>query len=88
MISYQKDGKTYLLMSNSARGVMKISTDNITRNDGLTSPVKDGNTAGQSFETIKELDGVVQLDRLNDTQAVVLVQSGPGNLDLRTVALP
>ncbi len=88
MISYQKDGKTFLLMSNSARGVMKISTDNITRNDGLTTPVKDGNTAGQAFETIKELDGVVQLDRLNDTHAVVLVQSGPGVLDLRTVTLP
>lgn len=88
MISYQKDGKTYLLMSNSARGVMKISTENITRDDGLTAPIKDGKTAGQSFETIKELDGIVQLDRLNDTHAVVLVQSGPGALDLRSVPLP
>lgn len=88
MITYQKDGKTFLLMSNSARGVMKISTENITKNEGLTTPVTGGGTAGQSFETIKELDGVVQLDRLNDTHAVILVQSGTTSQDLRTVALP
>jgi hypothetical protein len=88
MISYQKDGKTFLLMSNSERGVMKISTENIARNDGLTTPVSGGGVAGQSFETIKELDGVVQLDRLNNTHAVVLVKASPTTLDLRTVALP
>lgn len=88
MITYQKDGKTYLLMSNSARGVMKISTDNITRNDGLTAPVPNGGTAGQTFETLKELDGVVQLDRLNETHAVILVQSSQTAQDLRTISLP
>lgn len=88
MITYQKDGKTFLLMSNSARGVMKISTENITKNEGLTTPVTGGGTAGQSFETIKELDGVVQLDRLNDTHAVILVQAGTASQDLRTIALP
>lgn len=88
MITYQKGGKTFLLMSNSARGVMKISTENITKNEGLTTPVTGGGTAGQSFETIKELDGVVQLDRLNDTHAVILVQSGTASQDLRTIALP
>jgi hypothetical protein len=88
MITYQKDGKTFLLMSNSKRGVMKISTENIARNDGLTTPVSGGGTAGQAYETIKELDGVIQLDRLNDTHAVILVQSSPTSQDLRTVVLP
>ncbi len=88
MIVYKKDGKDFLLMSNSARGVMKISTDGITKNAGLTEPVKDGNTAGQKFETIKELEGVVQLDRLNEGHAVVVVQSAGGSQDLRTIALP
>ena len=88
IISYQKDGKTFLLMANSARGVMKISTENIAKNEGLTTPVTGGGTAGQPFETIKEWDGVIQLDRLNDTHAVVLVQSSPTSQDLRTVALP
>ena len=86
MIAYRKDGKDFLLLSNSARGVMKISTENIARNDGITTPVKD--TAGQSYETIKELDGVVQLDRLNDDNIVVLVRSADGSQDLRTVPLP
>jgi hypothetical protein len=88
MITYQKDGKTFLLMSNSARGVMKISTENIANNEGLKTPVTGGGTAGQPFETIKELDGVTQLDRLNDTHAIILVQSSPTSQDLRTVALP
>lgn len=88
MITYQKNGKTFLLMSNSARGVMKISTENIARDDGLTTPVTGGGTAGQAYETIKEWDGVTQLDRLNDTHAVILVQASPSSQDLRTVALP
>ena len=88
MIAYKKDGKDYLLLSNSARGVMKISTENIARTDGITEPVKDGNTAGQAYETIKELEGVVQLDRLNDDDIVVVIQSANGGQELRTVPLP
>ena len=87
MISYRKDGKDFLLLSNSARGVMKISTDNIGRNDGITAPVKD-DTAGQAYETIADLKGTVQLDRFNEDSAVVLVQSADGTQDLRTVPLP
>ncbi|MEI8021773.1 MAG: hypothetical protein WCH39_26420, partial [Schlesneria sp.] len=73
-------------LSNSARGVMKISTENIARNEGITTPVKD--TAGQTYETIKELQGVVQLDRFNDERVLLLVQSPDGTQDLRTVPLP
>lgn len=87
MITYQKDGKTFLLLSNSARGVMKVSTENIAKNEGLTTPVTGGGTAGQSYETVKDLEGVTQLDRLNNNNAVVLVKSG-NSLDLRTVPLP
>lgn len=88
MIIYKKDGKDFLLMSNSARGVMKISTENLATNPGLTTPVSGGGVAGQTYETIKELDGVVQLDRLNNDHAVILVQSSSNSQDLRTVALP
>ena len=88
MIAYNKDGKDFLLMSNSARGVMKISTQDIARNDGITEPVKDGNTAGQPYETVKELTGVVQLDRLNDDNVVVLIQAADGTQDIKTVPLP
>jgi hypothetical protein len=88
MIVYEKDGKSFVLMANSARGVMKISMANLDDNPGLTEPVKDGGTAGQPFETIKELQGVEHLDRLNDTQAVVLAKSDKGSLDLSTIELP
>jgi hypothetical protein len=88
MIVYKKDGKDFLLLSNSARGVMKISTDNIARNDGITEPVKNGDTAGQPYETIKELQGVLQLDRLDDDQAVIIVQSPSGSQDLKVIPLP
>lgn len=88
MIVYEKDGKTFLLLANSARGVMKISTADIEKNEGITAPVRGGTgTAGQPFETIKDLTGVVQLDKLNDKQAVVVVQKNSG-MDLKTIALP
>lgn len=88
MIAYQKDGKDYLLLTNSARGVMKISTENIAKNPGITEAVKGGGTAGQKYETVKELKDVAQLDRLDDNRAVILVQAQGGPMSLQTVALP
>jgi hypothetical protein len=87
MIAYEKEGHTFLLMANSARGVMKISTHNIGRKEGLSTPVSGGETAGQFFEQIAALAGTVQLDRLNATQAVV-VQANDKELTLRSVELP
>lgn len=87
MIVYKKGDEEFVLMSNSARGVMKISTAKIQENAGLTEPVRDGGTAGQPFETIAELTGVEQLDRLDDARAVVLVKNDAG-LELRTIELP
>jgi len=86
MIVYQKGGKDFLLMANSARGVMKISTENLADAKGITAPV--GGTAGQPYETIEGLKGVVQLDRLNDTHAVILVKTDDGAQHLQTVELP
>ncbi len=87
MIVYKQDGKDYLLLSNSARGVMKISTENIAQNKGITSRVSGGGTAGQEYETIKRMEGVVQLDKLDDSRAVVVTQTD-GGLALESVALP
>ncbi|CAE7545515.1 unnamed protein product, partial [Symbiodinium sp. CCMP2456] len=74
MVVYEKNGNQYLLMANSARGVMKVSTDDIEREEGLTEPVKGGGTAGQDYEAV-EWEGVVQLDKLNDNQAVIITQA-------------
>jgi hypothetical protein len=83
MIAYKKDGKDFLLLTNSARGVMKISTDGIASNKGLNDPVGGGGTAGQTYETIDALKGTTQMDQLNDGHAVVIQGT-----DLKTVALP
>ncbi len=88
MIVYEKDGASFLLLANSARGVMKVSTENIATNTGITSRVSGGGTAGQTYETIAALDGTVQLDKLNSGHAVVLIQKDGGKADLKTVALP
>ncbi|MFT5093190.1 MAG: hypothetical protein ACI93T_002015 [Porticoccaceae bacterium] len=86
MIVYEKDGKDFLLMANSARGVMKISTEDIATNKGLSEKVS--GTAGQTYDTIASLQGVVQLDKLNSTSAVVLIQAESGAMQLKTVDLP
>ncbi|MBX9792522.1 MAG: hypothetical protein K2Y37_26775 [Pirellulales bacterium] len=88
MIVYEKNGQRYILMANSARGVMKISLANVRENPGLTEPVRGGGTAGQTYETIAELAGVEQLDKLDDAHGVILAKNADGSLDLRTIALP
>ncbi len=87
MIVYKSDGKDYLLMANSARGVMKISTDDLEQNSGLTEPVKGGGTAGQKYETIASLTGVVQLDKVDDQHALVMTDVD-GAMSLMTIHLP
>lgn len=86
MIVYQQGGKDFVLMANSSRGVMKISTENIAREQGITEKISD--KAGQSYQTIDALKGVVQLDRLNKGHAVVLAGGEGGPLNLSTIALP
>lgn len=88
MIAYSKGGADYLLLSNSARGVMKITTAGLKENKGLTEPVGGGGTAGQQFETVESMAGVIQLDKLNEISALVLVQAEGGPQNLKTIELP
>lgn len=85
MIVYKKDGKDYILMANSSRGVMKMSAAKLEGYDAITAPVAD--KQGVPYETIAELKGVQQLDRYDDKSAVMLMVEG-GSMDLRTVTLP
>jgi hypothetical protein len=87
MIIYEKNGKDYILMANSSRGVMKITTENIGNIKGITDPVRGGGTAGLTYEKISDLKGVVQLDRLDKDHALILVES-PSGMTLDTIALP
>lgn len=87
MIVYKKDGKEFLLMSNTSRGVMKIPTERFAAQAGITEPVKTG-TAGIGYETIASLTGVQQLDKLDATHAVLIAKSAAGALNLDVTTLP
>jgi hypothetical protein len=93
MIVYQKDGKDYLLMANSARGGMKIATEGIDRVESIASRI--GGTAGLKAEKVPSLDNVAQLDAFDKDHVLVLrkIKTGPEanapvKYDLETVELP
>jgi hypothetical protein len=85
MIVYAKGGKDYILVANSARGVMKIAADQLAGADTISTRIAD--TAGVKYDTIKELKGVMQLDKLDAGHAILLVTNGEG-FDLKTIELP
>jgi hypothetical protein len=87
MIVYEKDGKQFLLLSNSARGVMKISTDEIEKQN-LTQAVPDGNKAGLTYETIDSLKDVQQLDKVGNANVLVLVKPANQSASLAVAPLP
>ena len=84
MIVYQKDGKDFLLIANSSRGIMKISMEGIEQAGSITSQT---DVTGQPYETIKEWAGVEQLDSFGSEQAMILRKEGASML-LETLSLP
>jgi hypothetical protein len=86
MVVYTKGGTDFLLMSNTARGVMKIPTAGFEGAQGITSHVA-AETAGVPFETLKSLSGVEQMDLL-DKSTLVLLRSADGGRALETIAVP
>ena len=85
MVVYQKDGKDFILMNNSKRGVMKLPTNSL----GTATPITaQTDITGVPYETLAQFKGVEQLDRYDATRALMLFRSEAGSLDLKTVALP
>jgi hypothetical protein len=84
MISYTKDGKDYLLSSNTTHGVLKIPTTDFASAKPIEART---GVAGVKAEKIADLKDVTQLDKLDDTRMVILTGK-PGALDLKTVQLP
>ena len=82
MIVYQKDGKDYLLLANSSRGVMKISTDQMEGAESIAAPVPD--KKGLPYQTIESWTGVEQLDRLDPQHALVMRRDRPSDLSAET----
>ncbi|MBL8214949.1 MAG: hypothetical protein JNK87_29790 [Bryobacterales bacterium] len=85
MIVYKKNGVDYILLNNSRRGVMKLSTEKIDSYQGIT---KQTDVAGVPYETVAALKGVEHLDKIDDGRAMLLVRGENGSLDLKQLALP
>ena len=85
MIVYKKDGKNWILMSNSSRGVMKMSAEGLEGYDAIKAKT---DVTGVPYETLAELQGVQQLDSYNEELAIILTQDDGGALNLKTIALP
>jgi hypothetical protein len=85
MIAYRKDGKDYILMANSNRGVMKVHAENLGEYGPITHKI--AATHGVPYDTIADLEGVRRLDKLTATTALAMVATGEA-LRLTTIALP
>ena len=85
MIVYSKAGQEYLLMSNTSRGVMKIPTSQFATAAPITARI--GGTQG-TFETIASMQGVEQLDLLDNGRTIVIVRGADKTLSLSAVVLP
>jgi len=86
MLAYKKGGKDFILMANSARGVMKLDARDIDKYAAIESRIAD--KAGMPYEVIGELQGVTQLDKVDDTSAVIVVADADKKTSLKTIALP
>ncbi|MGB8191417.1 MAG: hypothetical protein WCF67_05830 [Chitinophagaceae bacterium] len=83
MVTLKKDGVSYLFMANSNRPVMRINYKHIESYAGaLTEPIKESYaTAGVNFISLPTVN-VLQMDKLDDAQVVVLQRRANGDLDL------
>jgi len=85
MITLKKEGNSYLFMANTNRPVMRVNYKNIESYEGtLTEPIKESyGTAGVSFINLPTVN-VLQMDKLDDTQVLILQRKANGDLDLYT----
>jgi hypothetical protein len=85
LLVYRKDGKDFLLMSNSRHGVLKVGTDGFASATPITARV--GGTAGVPFEPVGTMANVEQMDLLDATRTIVIARGGSGR-NLTAVVLP
>lgn len=82
MVAFTKDGKQSILVANSRHPLMRIDATEIANGASLELPSKD---LGISRTPLTSPSGVRQLADL-DAERVVVIQSGPNGLDLRSIA--
>ncbi|WP_448702423.1 hypothetical protein ACFGVR_08730 [Mucilaginibacter sp. AW1-3] len=82
MIWLKENNQNYLVMANSSRPAVKVSYDDIRQFQGsLTQQMP---AAGGASFTKLPYDKVLQLDKLDDSRAVVIQKSATGEVDLWT----
>jgi hypothetical protein len=87
MIVYRKGGQEFLLTANNSRGVMKIPTNTFATAAAITTPVEE-ETGGVPFEKVTSMTGILQLEKLDDNNSIVIAQASSGALNLQVVPLP
>jgi hypothetical protein len=86
MIAYKKDGKDYVLIANSDRTMMRMSSEDLDKGTPLTTVVPGAYVnAGVNYLAIAEV-GVMQLDDFNDKSFIVIQRNiNDGSLNLKTM---
>jgi hypothetical protein len=91
MVPYKKDGHNFILIANTALGVMKLKADNLESYPAIDSPTVT-DVAGVPYDKVTNLQNVQHLTQLDDSNAVIITgiakgQTGPA-ASLQTIALP
>jgi hypothetical protein len=97
MVPYKKDGHEYILVANSALGLLKLKADNLESYKPIDSPTVT-DVAGVPYDTLsnKNVQHIAQLDASNVVLLTGKPGAGPaynpgpavGPLNLSTIALP
>ncbi len=90
MVPYKKDGHDFILIANSARGVMKLKADHLESYPAIESPTVT-DVAGVPYETMTDLKDVQHLTQLDGSNALIITgqpKGSTGPTNLQTIALP
>jgi hypothetical protein len=88
MVPYTKDGHNYILIANSAFGVLKLKADKIETYPTIASPTRT-DVAGVPFDKISDLTNVKHLAAFDSSNVlIVTAKPGAGAVNLTTVAFP
>jgi len=93
MVPYTKDGHNYILIANSAFGVLKLKADNIETYPAIVEPQRT-DVAGVPFDKVPALTNVQHLAAVDGSNVLVLTGAAGGRgtpagpISIATVALP
>jgi hypothetical protein len=80
ILSYERDGEEYILVSNARHPLMKIATRDIDRQQGLTEPQ---GPVGVPRDVMPQ-QGVSRMANLNHSYVLMMQKDEPGNINLKS----